>query len=194
VTSAYRKSFFHDSRGAGLASARAGNVIGGGDWAVDRLVPDILAAFEKGQPVVIRAPHSTRPWQHVLEPLSGYLQLAEMLFDHTGHKVAEGWNFGPREEDAKPVQWMVEQLAAAWGEGAGWQFDTTPHPHEAAYLKLDISKARQRLDWQPTWTLDTALEKVVEWERARLRGEDPRALCVAQIEQYTESMNRTEEA
>jgi CDP-glucose 4,6-dehydratase len=190
VVAAYRRSYFTGDGAPLIASVRAGNVIGGGDWAADRLVPDILTAFHQHQPVVIRNPHSTRPWQHVLEPLSGYLTLAERLFDSYGHTVAEGWNFGPREEDARPVQWIVERLAKAWGEGAGWQMDSTNHPHEAGYLKLDISKARSRLDWQPSWDLDTALAKIVEWQHAWLAGENARGLCLAQIAQYTDSMNR----
>ncbi|RYY17500.1 MAG: CDP-glucose 4,6-dehydratase [Alphaproteobacteria bacterium] len=147
VTSAYRRSFFGES-GTATASARAGNVIGGGDWAVDRLIPDILRAVVAGEPVVIRNPHSIRPWQHVLEPLSGYLVLAQSLWtDPTG--AAEGWNFGPRDEDARPVQWIVEQLCELWGDGASWVRDERLQPHEANYLKLDISKARARLGWEP---------------------------------------------
>jgi CDP-glucose 4,6-dehydratase len=137
VTSAYRRSFFGKGETA-LGSARAGNVIGGGDWALDRLVPDILRAFERGEAVVIRNPQSIRPWQHVLEPLSGYLALAERLHQD-GAAWAEGWNFGPRDDDARPVQWIVETLATAWGGGATWRLDVGEQPHEANYLKLDIS-------------------------------------------------------
>lgn len=183
VTSAYRRSFFAGS-GAALASARAGNVIGGGDWATDRLVPDILAAFEAGQPVLIRNPHSTRPWQHVLEPLGGYLALAEHLWAH-GQGFAEAFNFGPNEADARPVQWIVERMAAAWGEGALWRHDTAEHPHEAHYLKLDISKARHRLGWQPRWSLETALGQIVGWHRSWRAGSDARELCLDQIQQYS---------
>lgn len=183
VTSAYRRSFF-GSTGIALASARAGNVIGGGDWALDRLVPDILRAFERGESVVIRNPASTRPWQHVLEPLSGYLVLAEKLYAG-GQAWAEGWNFGPREEDARPVQWIVEQMVQAWGNGAIWRLDAGDHPHEANYLKLDISKVRVRLGWQPRWDLATALERITSWHHAWLAKEDPRALCLKQIEQYS---------
>ncbi|NUZ08204.1 CDP-glucose 4,6-dehydratase [Piscinibacter koreensis] len=183
VTSAYRRSFFGTRDGVAVASARAGNVIGGGDWAVDRLVPDILRAFERKEPVRIRNPHATRPWQHVLEPLSGYLTLAERLCTN-GQAVAEGWNFGPADSDARPVQWIVERLVAAWGEGASWEVDPGEHPHEAHYLKLDISKAAQRLHWQPAWNLDTALQRVAEWHRAWLAGADVAAVCRAQIHQY----------
>lgn len=181
VTSAYRRSYFSET-GIALASARAGNVIGGGDWAEDRLVPDILRAFESNQPVVIRNPNSTRPWQHVLEPLSGYLTLAEKLW-HEPEGYAEGWNFGPRDEDAKPVGWIVERMAAKWGD-ASWHIDGGDHPHEANYLKLDTSKARQKLLWVPRWSLDTALNKIVAWHQAWLSKDDARALSLEQINQY----------
>jgi CDP-glucose 4,6-dehydratase len=183
VTSAYRRSFFQDS-GIALASARAGNVIGGGDWAADRLVPDILRAFERGQPVVIRNPHATRPWQHVLEPLSAYLLLAEQLHGQ-GQALAEAWNFGPDEDGARPVQWIVEQMAQRWGKGAAWQLDEGNRPHEANYLKLDISKAKARLDWRPRWDLATALEQITAWHHAWLAGDDVKAVCLEQIEHYT---------
>ncbi len=188
VTAAYRRSFLQAS-GVALGSARAGNVIGGGDWAADRLVPDILRAFERGQPVRIRNPHSTRPWQHVLEPLSGYLTLAEHLWSD-GQAFAEGWNFGPNDEDARPVQWIVERMAQTWGEGATWQLDAADHPHEAHSLKLDISKARHRLGWRPRWRLETALDHITTWHRAWLAGQDMRALCLAQIGEYTTSINK----
>jgi CDP-glucose 4,6-dehydratase len=183
VTSAYRRSFFQES-GVALASARAGNVIGGGDWASDRLVPDILRAFERNEPVVIRNPNSTRPWQHVLEPLSGYLALAERLWGE-GNASAEGWNFGPHDDDAQPVQWIVEQLVDKWGRGARWQLDDGVHPHEANFLRLDISKARARLGWQPRWRLDEALQYIVTWHQAWLARQDVRALCLEQIALYT---------
>ncbi|MDD3884411.1 MAG: CDP-glucose 4,6-dehydratase [Gallionella sp.] len=189
VTSAYRNSFFNpaqfDKHGVALASARAGNVIGGGDWADDRLIPDILRAISDNKPVVIRSPHAIRPWQHVLEPLSGYLLLAEKL--HTqGIAYAEGWNFGPADEDAKPVQWIVEQLTQRWGEGASWQLDGGEHPHEAHYLKLDCSKARMRLDWQPRWHLGYTLELIVAWQQAWLAKQDMRSFTLKQIEQYAQ--------
>jgi CDP-glucose 4,6-dehydratase len=182
VSGAYRKSFLKDA-GIALATARAGNVIGGGDWALDRLVPDILRALQKGDPVLIRNPHAIRPWQHVLEPLSGYLLLAERLFEQ-GQADAEAWNFGPRDEDARPVQWIVERLCAGWGEGASWTLQPGNHPHEAHFLKLDISKARQRLDWAPRWTLDRALAHITDWHRAWLDRQDMRAFCLQQIAQY----------
>lgn len=182
VTSAYRRSYFAET-GVALASARAGNVIGGGDWAEDRLVPDILRAFENNQPVVIRNPHSTRPWQHVLEPLSGYLTLAEKLWLEP-EVYAEGWNFGPREEDAKPVGWIVERMASKWGNGASCQIDAGNHPHEANYLKLDISKARHGLSWTPRWNLDAALNKIVAWHQVWIAKADVHALSLEQINQY----------
>ena len=185
VTSAYRRSFFEAGTQA-LASARAGNVIGGGDWAADRLIPDILRAFQEGRPVVIRNPHSIRPWQHVLEPLSGYLLLAEKLYGE-GQRWAEGWNFGPRDDDAKPVQWIVERMTRQWSSEATWQLDGGTHPHEAHYLKLDISKARSRLDCQPRWNLEQALERIVRWHRAWLAGDDMQQLCFAQIAEFNQS-------
>jgi CDP-glucose 4,6-dehydratase len=189
VTNAYRNSFLQ-SGGVAVASARAGNVIGGGDWAPDRLVPDILRAFEQNQPVRIRNPHATRPWQHVLEPLSGYLILAEQLYTQ-GQVYAEGWNFGPKDEDARPVQWIVEHMVKVWGHGARWQQDSGMHPHEANYLKLDISKAKERLGWQPRWELATALEHTSNWHSAWLTREDMHQLCLAQIHQYTAAIHST---
>lgn len=182
VTSAYRRSFFQQA-GIALASARAGNVIGGGDWATDRLVPDILRAFEKSQPVIIRNPDATRPWQHVLEPLSGYLMLAERLYAD-GQAFAQGWNFGPHDEDTRPVQWIVEHMVDAWGNGASWQIDGGEHPHEANYLKLDISKARAKLGWQPRWNLAMALEKNIHWHHAWLDKADVQTKCLQQISEY----------
>lgn len=186
ITAAYRRSFFqkHD---IGVASARAGNVIGGGDWAEDRLVPDILKAFEENRAVSIRNPQSTRPWQHVLEPLSGYLTLAEHLYEQ-GQAFSEGWNFGPNDDDARPVQWIVEQLASNWGNGASWQLDMGQHPHEANYLKLDTSKAKVRLGWRPSWNLQTALQNITLWHRAWLGQEDMKKVCLSQILQYSIDM------
>jgi CDP-glucose 4,6-dehydratase len=187
VTAAYRNSFFnsakHSQHQVALATARAGNVIGGGDWAEDRLIPDILAAFEKAQPVVIRNPNSTRPWQHVLEPLRGYLTLAEKLYSE-GAAFAEGWNFGPHSDDARPVEWIVKQLAQKWANGASWQIDEGDHPHEANYLKLDISKAAHQLDWHPAMRLDQALGLIVDWSREKRAVADMRAFTQAQIHAY----------
>lgn len=187
VSSSYRSSFFNASsyaqHGVALATVRAGNVIGGGDWAQDRLIPDILAAFEQGRFVDIRNPHAIRPWQHVLEPLRGYLTLAERLFEQ-GPSFAEGWNFGPNDEDSKPVGWIVEQMAGLWGSDALWQVDTGEHPHEAHYLKLDISKARSRLDWHPALRLNDALRLIIDWSKQRQAGADMRELTLAQIHAY----------
>jgi CDP-glucose 4,6-dehydratase len=168
--------------GIALASARAGNVIGGGDWSEDRLIPDFLRAMDTGKTLVIRSPDSTRPWQHVLEPLSGYLLLAEQLYTK-GAGLAEAWNFGPVDADAKPVRWIIERMAEM-RKGVNWQFDETPHPHEANYLKLDSSKAHSRLNWQPRWRLQTALEKTLEWHEAWRKAKDMRSVTLAQINAY----------
>jgi CDP-glucose 4,6-dehydratase len=185
ITSAYRSSFFQQS-GIALASARAGNVIGGGDWATDRLIPDVLRALQNGQPVLIRNPHATRPWQHVLEPLSGYLLLAERLYAQ-GQINAEGWNFGPRDADARPVQWIVEQMCMSWGGEASWSTQTGVQQHEASFLKLDSSKAWHRLGWAPRWSLEDALSRTTKWHRDWLAGYDIRACTLAQINDFQQS-------
>jgi CDP-glucose 4,6-dehydratase len=168
-----------------VASARAGNVIGGGDWAEDRLIPDFLRALDEGEVLKIRSPGSIRPWQHVLEPLSGYLMLAERLHGG-GMEFAEAWNFGPADEDSRTVNWIVERLAEMQ-ENVEWQSEGAPALHEANFLKLDSSKARGRLGWQPKWRLQMALQKTLEWHQAWRGGEDMRAACLAQIRQYSES-------
>ncbi|MGL5335017.1 MAG: CDP-glucose 4,6-dehydratase [Enterovibrio sp.] len=187
VASAYRNSFFNKNEyakhGVALASVRAGNVIGGGDWAKDRLVPDILKSFEKKEAVVIRSPHAIRPWQHVLEPLAGYLLVAQRLYQD-GAEFAEGWNFGPNEHDAKPVQFIVEKMVNLWGDGARWQLDGADHPHEANYLKLDCSKAKMRLHWQPRWDLTTTLERIILWHKAWLAGNNMREISLQEIRSY----------
>jgi CDP-glucose 4,6-dehydratase len=180
VTSAYRDSFFCDDGGAVLASARAGNVIGGGDWSDDRLIPDILRAFAKAEPVIIRNPLATRPWQHVLEPLSGYLILAQNLYKD-GASFAEGWNFGPRDEDVKPVNWILDKMVQRWGDGAMWELETEPQPLEAQLLKLDISKASDKLKWRPRWTLHQALDSIVDWHQTWLKKGDLREKTMEQI-------------
>ena len=192
VTAAYRRSFFnpddYGNHGIALASARAGKVIGGGDWALDRLIPDIMRAIEAGQPVSIRNPHAIRPWQHVLEPLSGYLTLAEKLYE-AGPAFAEGWNFGPAEGDARPVQWIVERLTQMWGEGARWQLDSRSNPvHEAHYLKLDCSKARMALGWNPIWGLEQALSRITDWHKWSLQGCNMYAKTLSQVREYQKEL------
>jgi CDP-glucose 4,6-dehydratase len=185
VAAAYRNSFF-SSGGPALATVRAGNVIGGGDWAVDRLVPDLVRAFEAGASPLIRSPEAVRPWQHVLEALGGYLMIGERLLagDRT---FADAWNFGPSDEDARPVAWIVERMRAAWG-GAGRAIaDTGPRPHEAGLLRLDTSKARTALGWRPKLALDQALEWIVAWHKAVAAGADARAVTQAQIADYQAS-------
>ncbi len=188
ITSAYRNSFFnhenYSEHGVALASVRAGNVIGGGDWAMDRLIPDVMRAIQAGQSVKIRNPHAIRPWQHVLEPLSGYLLLAEKLYAG-GTGFAEGWNFGANDEDAKPVQWIVEQLTSRWGEGASWELDINPQPHEAQYLKLDCSKAKARLGWEPRWSLDECLLNITNWHKDQLHGQEMLEVTMRQIELFS---------
>ncbi len=187
LVAAYRSSYFHPQRYAehrvAIATARAGNVIGGGDWADDRLVPDLIRSIVSGKELKVRSPHAIRPWQHVLEPLSGYLLLGERLLVD-GPAVAEAWNFGPHDLDAKPVAWLVDKLVLLWGPEARWCPDQNPYPHEAHYLKLDISKARARLQWEPRWPLERALRETVEWARAWTRQLDMQAFSLAQIARY----------
>lgn len=187
VTSAYRSSFFNPSEYSNhrvaLASARAGNVLGGGDWAADRLIPDVLRAIAERKTMIIRRPNAIRPWQHVLEPLSGYLVLAQKLYEEGG-AFAEGWNFGPSEEDTKPVQWIVDHLTRELDGNMTWKLDEAVQPHEAHYLKLDCSKARTRLHWKPRWHIKQALGQIVNWQRAWLAKEDMHRFTLNQIEQY----------
>jgi CDP-glucose 4,6-dehydratase len=188
VTAAYRHSFFnpdtYSEHGIAIATARAGNVIGGGDWAQDRLIPDILNAWISKQTVQIRYPNAIRPWQLVLEPLNGYLTLAEKLYEQ-GTRFNGAWNFGPNDSDAKPVSWIVEQLKTLWGEQATWQFDQAMQPHEAHYLKLDCSKAQTQLGWQPKLDIKTALTWVVNWTQAWQSGKNMRDISEQQIESFT---------
>jgi CDP-glucose 4,6-dehydratase len=187
VASSYRRSFLQD-QGIGIASVRAGNVIGGGDWADDRLIPDILRSFEKNKPVVIRNPKATRPWQHVLEPLSGYLILAQNLYKDQ-KKYAEGWNFGPNEKDVQPVDWILDKMISKW-PNSSWELDNNSNPHEAGFLKLDISKAKSKLDWSPVWELSQTLEKIVSWHQAWLNKDDMQAVCLTEIEEYMREINK----
>jgi len=187
IISAYRNSYFsaeeYQRHGVALASARAGNVIGGGDWAKDRLVPDIVKAILADQPVVIRNPRFIRPWQHVLEALSGYLHLAERLWEG-GPEFAQAWNFGPNDDSAKPVSWIVEHLTDFWGENARWELDASQHPFETPWQKLDCSRTKGLLKWSPRLDISTALEWIVEWWRGYQQKQDMRHLTQAQIARY----------
>ena len=184
ISSAYRTSFFQpDEHKVAMATARAGNVIGGGDWAKDRLMTDLVIAFTTGNPLLIRNPNAIRPWQHVLEPLRGYLMLAEKLFTH-GAEYAQAWNFGPNDEDAKPVSWLTERITEFWGGNAQWQIQPGDHPHEANYLKLDISKAKTKLDWSPSMDVGQALRLTAEWAQQLSAGADARSITLEQIQIY----------
>ena len=190
VVGAYRNSFFSgsDSQNA-IATVRAGNVIGGGDWSTDRLIPDAIKAFESNQAVRIRNPLATRPWQHVLEPLSGYLILAQQLYRH-GSKYASGWNFGPQDEDNRTVKEVIEFMIQQWGESARWEKDGLEQPHEANLLKLDCSKALSQLGWRPKWSLEIAVQKIVEWQKA-FQGQDKMLeFSLNQIKDFQESLSR----
>ena len=190
VAASYRTSFFGVAGGhtARIATARAGNVIGGGDWAVDRLVPDCLKAFAAGEPVQLRYPGAVRPWQHVLEPLSAYLRLAERLLDPSGAALAKGWNFGPEANGDATVLALAQSLARHWGDGAAVQAPgAAGQPHEAGQLRLDITQARAELGWRPRWSLEQALAATVAWQRAWLRGDDAHAVVHQQIDHYLAS-------
>ncbi len=190
VTAAYRASYFDPSRqaehGAAVATVRAGNVIGGGDWSADRLLPDVYRAAVAKRPVRIRSPGAVRPWQHVLEPLGGYLLLAERLWSE-GARFSQAWNFGPADRDACPVAELMDRLVGLWGGGLRWETDTGSHPHEAAQLRLNSTKARKQLGWRPRLDLDQALAWTVDWYQASLRGEDMRALTALQIGKYAQA-------
>ena len=189
VTAAFRNSYFQPDRfsqhGVAVASARAGNVIGGGDWCEDRLIPDFIRAITLAKPLLIRNPHATRPWQHVLEPLAGYLTLAEKLYTD-GAAFASAWNFGPSDDDAHPVEWIAKRFVAQWGDGASWLLDGNNHLHEAIYLKLDSSKARKALNWHPKLSLEEALQWLVEWYQQwhRTNKISLRELTLQQITKY----------
>ena len=183
VTAAYRRSFFFEDASAAVASARAGNVIGGGDWGSERLIPDLVRAALDGTELRIRNQTAVRPWQHVLNPLGGYLLLAQALGASREH--ATGWNFGPPEDDARPVEWVVERMREKWDGRPQWRPDEGPHPHEAHYLKLDSSRARERLGWRPYVALDRALESIVDWYREYESGSDMRDVTLRQVEALT---------
>lgn len=180
VTASWRASFLAELS-VSVATARAGNVIGGGDWSVNRLVPDALRAWQRGGSLLVRQPQAVRPWQHVLEPLAGYLLLAERLYEG---KCAEAWNFGPSDLDMHSVGTLLDRLAALWGRSATWQVDSQQHPHEAGLLRLDSSKARIQLGWQTQFNIDQALERVSAWHRKWMAGDDMRGVTLDQIEQY----------
>jgi len=186
VTASYRRSFFA-TRNIHVATARAGNVIGGGDWAPDRLIPDFLRALDAGQTLDIRSPTAIRPWQHVLEPLSGYLTLAQKLFTE-GRQFSEAWNFGPEENDARPVQWIVDHLCKQT-PNASWRCDTSSQPHEANTLKLDSSKAKSLLGWQPRWSLNIALDKTLTWHSAWKEKQNMAAVSSHQIRDYESALH-----
>ncbi len=188
VAASYRSSFFNEERysqhGVALATARAGNVIGGGDWSEDRLVPDLLRAFGENHVAEIRNPFAIRPWQHVLEPLRGYMMLAEKLYID-GPDWAQAWNFGPNDSDARPVSWIADQLTGLWGTGAQWRTEANAEqPHEANWLKLDCSKAHQTLGWIPRWDLRRSLGAIVDWQRAWIDGRPMTEFTLEQIENY----------
>ena len=186
ITASYRKSFFQSSNhNVAVATARAGNVIGGGDWARDRLMTDLIGALQANKPALVRNPDATRPWQHVLEPLRGYLMLAERLFV-SGSEYAGAWNFGPNDQDNRPVSWLADRLIQFWGSKAQWQAQSGNHPHEASYLKLDISKAKTKLNWLPIMDLEQALWLTVEWAQQLNAGACVRAITLRQIQTYQE--------
>ncbi len=187
VADAYRRSFFSDSTGPRLASARAGNVIGGGDWGEDRLVPDIMRAAAARAPIAIRNPEAVRPWQHVLNPLSGYLLIAQELMGADPAAAAAGWNFGPSQDDVRPVRWITDRLAARWPESLAWHVDPGPHPHEAQFLSLDSARARERLSWRPRWELEQTIASIVDWHTAHRDGADMRTATLQQIEEFSTS-------
>ncbi len=191
VTYAYRNSYTaaKNRASAAIASVRAGNVIGGGDWARDRLIPDILAAFMAKRPALIRNPDAVRHWQHVLDPLNGYLSLAECLWNNST-QFAEAWNFGPKDDDAKPVSWIVDSLVKLWGNAACWERDRSGHPREAQYLKLDSTKAQTLIKWSPQLPLQTALEWTVEWYRAYRADKNMHELTENQINLYQKRLQK----
>lgn len=182
VTSAYRQSYFSNSTNK-VASARAGNVIGGGDWSEYRLIPDAIKSFEANKPLMIRNPLATRPWQHVLEPLSGYLILTQALYEQ-GSSFASGWNFGPCDGDNRSVQKVADLLISSWGDSASWEKDGSEQPHEASLLKLDCSKARNQLGWVPKWNLEVAIQKIVQWQKAHQAKENMQEVSLSQINCY----------
>ena len=184
LVSSYRRSFCINANSPKIASVRAGNVIGGGDWSNDRLIPDILKAFQNNNKVLIRNPQSIRPWQHVLEPISGYFILIEKLFI-SENDFSEAWNFGPDYDDCKSVRWITKKLCNLWGDNAKWDIDKSENPHEAGFLKLDYSKAVNRLGWVPKWNINFSLKLIVQWHKKWLDNEDIYRECIEQIKLYS---------
>lgn len=193
VTRAYLKSFFNPEnqkeRPVFLASVRAGNVIGGGDWGEDRLISDCMKALLGNKPIVVRYPDAVRPWQHILEPLFGYLLLAQLLYQD-GASFTGGWNFGPNDEDAKPVRWLVERIIEMWGNNVSWMIDQDNNPYETHCLKLDCSKAKSRLGWSPQWDLKLALEKTIDWYKAYFNHKDMLNVTIGQIQNYEKCIQK----
>lgn len=185
VAAAYRQSFFTETNAPSVATARAGNVIGGGDWSEDRLIPDAIKAFEDNKTLVIRNPSATRPWQHVLEPLSGYLMLVESLFTE-GRRFAQSWNFGPEDKDCKTVKWILDDLVKIWGSDATWVLEQTAQPHEANFLKLDCSKAKHELNWHSKWGISSVLEMIVKWHKRYQSGAAMMDICLQEIKNYNQ--------
>ena len=192
VSAAFRQSYFPVDKigqhGVAVATARAGNVIGGGDWSLDRLIPDLVRGFLSGQPVQIRRPQAIRPWQHVMEPVHGYITLAEKLLGPDAARYATAYNFGPADDDARSVEWIVRRMTKTWGDGASWVIDEDPSVHEAGYLKLDASRARFDLGWTSRMHLAEALDALVAWYRAQAAGADMQAFTLQQIQAYERSV------
>ena len=182
ATSAYSRSFFKDHSTANIASVRAGNVIGGGDWSKDRLMPDILKSLENEKEIIIRNPNSIRPWQHVIEPLYGYLVLAQRIFDES--KYTGSWNFGPNNSDCKKVEWIVNYMVDKWSHTPGWTKDSKQNPHESNLLMLDCSKAKKLLDWNPKWTIDLALDSIIDWQKSWIIGDNMYEKSMLNIKNY----------
>lgn len=182
ISSAYRDSFLRDI-GIGLATARSGNVIGGGDWAANRIVPDTMRAFMNGEALTVRNPDAVRPWQHVLEPIYGYILLCQKLYQEPD-KYADSWNFGPDNSEDKPVSQLADFMVKEWGAGATWELDQNAHPHEAQQLRLDSSKAKKYLNWSQTWSIEKALKETVRWYKAWFNNENVRNVSLMQIEKY----------
>lgn len=189
VTASYRRSFFlngeADKNQTGIASARAGNVIGGGDWSKDRLIPDIMRSFSENEPVIIRNPAAVRPWQYILDLLHGYMVLAEKLYDQP-EKYSESWNFGPSENDEQSVEFITNRMVETWGEGASWKLDEGVNPHEAGYLKLDSSKSRMKLGWSTHLNLTEALDYLTIWYKSYFEGEDMTEITKARLKEFEE--------